>query len=62
MRKLVIVATEYNNTPEAQQVFDQRNWRPTKDLSTHSDKRKLIEKDRLTTALIGLGWEWVEYE
>ena len=62
MKKLVIIATKFNQTPEAEEVFNQRKWGATQDNSSHSGKRRLIEKDRHSTPLIGLDWEWSEYE
>jgi len=62
LRKLVIVATKYNQTPEAQEVFNQRNWHPIQDQSTFSGRRRLIEEDGLSTPLIGLRWRWEEYD
>lgn len=61
MRKLVIVATKYANTPEALEVFEQRNWRPIQDRSTVPKTKKLVSKRKHSTPFIDLEWEEWEY-
>ncbi|MEM3368484.1 MAG: hypothetical protein QXP88_00095 [Thermoproteota archaeon] len=59
---MVIVATKYNNTAEAEEVFNQRNSVPVQGRSTVQEVKKLIERKKHSTPLINLDWEWVEYE
>lgn len=61
MRKLVIVATKYSRTKEAQEVFDQRGWRPIRDESTIPRIKRTVTKDKHSTPLIDLVWEEIEY-
>ena len=61
MRRLIILATKYSNTPEALEIFDQRGWQPIRDLSTIPSKKKLVDKKRHSTPLLDLEWEEWEY-
>ncbi len=62
MKKLVILATKYNQTPEAQEVFNQRGWKSTQDRSTHSDRTRSVERNKHSTPLLDLDWHWWEYD
>jgi hypothetical protein len=59
---LVIVATKFNNTPEADKVFRDRNWGPVKDNSTTPKNKKLVNNGKHSTSLIELLWEEWVYE
>ena len=61
MRRLVIVATKYSNTKEAQEVFERRNWMPMRDESTIPKIKRIVDKGKHSTPLIGLEWEEIEY-
>lgn len=61
MRRLVIVATKFSRSPEADTVLKQRKWLPIEDKSTYSEHRKLIDRGSKSTPLIGIEWEWIEY-
>lgn len=62
MKRLVIVATRYKDDPEARKIFEERDWRPARDESTISSKKKRIERKSHRTPLIDLTWEEWEYE
>lgn len=62
MKRLVIVATRFNNNEEGRKIFEERNWRPARDQSTIPAKKKLVGKKSHSTPLIDLTWEEWEYE
>jgi len=61
MRRLVIVATKYSNTPNAWEVFNQRGWQPIRDESIIPSIKKLVDRKKHSTPLIDLEWEEWEY-
>jgi hypothetical protein len=61
MKRLVILATKFSNTPEAEEVFEQRKWRPVRDESTIPKSHRIVNKGKHSTPLIDLEWEEIEY-
>jgi hypothetical protein len=61
MKRLVIVATKYSNTPEAIEVFQRINWRLMRDESTIPKTKRIVRKRKHSTPLIDLEWEEIEY-
>jgi len=61
-RTLVIVATKFNRTQEAQKVFNDRNWGPVIDESIISEIKKLVNKGKHSSPLMELLWEEWVYE
>lgn len=61
MKKLVIVATKYSNTPEAMEIFEQRKWRSLRDKTVIPKIKRIVSKDKHSTSLIDLAWEETEY-
>jgi len=61
MKKLAIIATEFNETPEAWEVLNKRGWTRVIDTSTISGNKKLVNKSRHTTPLINVEFEEWEY-
>jgi hypothetical protein len=62
MPKIVIKATRYSRTPEADEIFEQRGWRPVFDQSIIPSKRRIVDKGSRNTPLIDLNWEELEYD
>lgn len=62
MPKIVIKATRYSRTPEANEIFEQRGWKPVFDQSTIPSKRRIVDIGSHNTSLIDLGWEELEYD
>jgi len=60
-RRLVILATQYSGTPEANEIFSQRGWVRVFDESKPLPGKKLIRKDKHSTSLIDLILEEYEY-
>ena len=61
MKKLVILATKYARTPEADRVFEKRGWIKVYDRSKASGKRRVVRKDEELTDLIDLLIEEIVY-
>jgi hypothetical protein len=61
MRELVILATKYKKSREAEKVFDQRGWVPVDDRSKPLPGKKVIRKQKFSTALIDVLFEHIEY-
>lgn len=62
MPRIVIKATRFARTPEADEVFEQRGWKSVFDQSTIPSKRKIVDRGRHGTPLIDLGWEEIDYD
>ncbi len=60
--RLVIIATEFDSTPEAWKVLHQRGWTKVVDNSTIPNGRRQVQSNRHTTPLIDLDLEEWEYE
>ena len=61
MKKLVILATKYARTPDADRVFEKRGWIKVYDRSEASGKRRVVRKDEKLTDLIDLLIEEIVY-
>ncbi len=61
MKKLAIIATVFNDTPEAWEVLHKRNWTRVVDTSTIPGNKKLVNKNRHRTPLIDVEIEEWEY-
>ena len=62
MPKIVIKATRYSRTPEADEIFDQVGWKSVFDQTTIPNKRKTVDKGRHGTSLFDLSWEEINYD
>lgn len=62
MPRIVIKATKFSRTPEANEVFDSRGWKPVFDQTTIPKKKKTVSTDRYGTPIVELNWEELEYE
>jgi|GEM_PF-2982472 hypothetical protein len=61
MRRLVILATKYNDTAEADKIFSQRGWRRVRDDTVVPSVKEVVRKSRKETGLIDLEIEEIEY-
>lgn len=62
MPRIVIKATRYARTPESDEIFEQRGWKPVFDQSIIPSKRRVVDGGNHNTSLIDLGWEELEYD
>lgn len=62
MPKIVIKATKFSKTPEANEVFDSRGWKTVFDQTIIPKKKKIVSTYRYGTPIIELNWEEMEYE
>ena len=60
-RKLLILATGYSDTPDSNEVFQQRNWTKVDDQSKPLPGVKTSQKRTHSTSLIDLIIEELEY-
>lgn len=61
MKRLIILATRYSNTSEAQEIFQRRDWKLMRDDSTIPKIKRVVDKGKHSTTLIDLDWEEIEY-
>ena len=61
-KTLIILATKYSRTPEAEEIFDRRGWTKVFDESKTFPKKKKVNERRHSTPLIDLEIEEWEYE
>ena len=62
MPKLSIKATKFARTPEADEIFDQVGWKPVFDQTIIPEKRKVVNRGKHNTPLLGLEWEEFQYD
>ena len=62
MPRIVIKATRYSRTPEADEIFEQRGWKLVFDQSIIPSKKRIVDRGNRNTSLINLGWEELEYD
>jgi len=60
-RKLMILATQYSDTPDSNSVFSQRGWTRVDDQSKPLSGVKASQKNQHSTSLIDLIIEELEY-
>jgi len=61
MKKLVILATKYSRTEEADRVFEKRGWIKIHDRSVVPKSRRVVRKDEYLTDLVQLVIEEINY-
>jgi len=62
MPKISIKATKFSRTPEADEIFDQVDWKQIYDRTIIPDRRKVVNKGRHNSSLIGVEWEEITYD
>ncbi len=62
MPRIVIKATKFSRSKEADEVFESRGWKIVYDQTVIPKKRKLVNSDKYDTPLINLISEEYEYE
>ncbi len=61
MKKLAIIATDFNGTPEGWEVLNKRGWTRVVDTSTIPGNKRLVKKSEHRTPLIEVELEEWEY-
>jgi hypothetical protein len=60
--KLVILATKFNDTPEADRIFERRGWKKVIDETEISPRSQVLRKKKLETRRITVDVVEIHYE